>query len=140
VYLLASDRLVRDTNSLTTGAWVAAGASVSFLARGALTGALRSPSPHLGALGPTRTSVVMTLEALFAIVLAAVFLGEGMRPLQLAGGAAILAATVLMTRATPAGAAPPRPRRGERESSPGPDRTPEPPGHPVGPPSPRPGP
>jgi len=159
VYLLASDRLVRDTNSLTTGAWVAAGASVSFLARGALTGALRSPSPHLGALvldgvataaafvllfaalrrlGPTRTSVVMTLEALFAIVLAAVFLGEGMRPLQLAGGAAILAATVLMTRATPAGAAPPRPRRGERESSPGPDRTPEPPGHPVGPPSPRP--
>jgi drug/metabolite transporter (DMT)-like permease len=159
VYLLASDRLVRSTDSLTTGAWVAAGASASFLMRGALTGTLRAPGPHLGALvldgvatasafvllfaalrqlGPTRTSVVMTLEALFAIVLAAVFLGEGMRPLQLAGGAAILAATVLMARATPAAAAR-RPRhRGEPGSSPDPDHTPGPPGHHAGPPSPRP--
>ena len=42
----------------------------------------------------------MTLEALFAAVLAAIFLGEGMRPLQLVSGAGILAATILIGLAT----------------------------------------
>ncbi|MBV9255827.1 MAG: DMT family transporter, partial [Actinobacteria bacterium] len=47
-------------------------------------------------IGPSRTSVIMTLEALCAVVLAAIFLGEELRPLQLVGGAGILAATVLI--------------------------------------------
>jgi drug/metabolite transporter (DMT)-like permease len=46
-------------------------------------------------IGPRRTAIVMTLEAFFAILLAAVFLHEGIGPVQLLGGAAILAATVL---------------------------------------------
>jgi drug/metabolite transporter (DMT)-like permease len=54
-------------------------------------------------IGPRRTAIVMTLEAVFAIVLAALFLGEGIGPLQLAGGTAILAATILtgLERDTP---------------------------------------
>jgi drug/metabolite transporter (DMT)-like permease len=117
VYLLASDRLVRRTDSLTTGAWVAAGAGLSFLVRGAVEGQLRNPAGHVPALalnglatasafaflfaalrrlGATRASVVMTGEALFAVVLAAVFLGEGLRPLQAVGGLGILVATALV--------------------------------------------
>jgi drug/metabolite transporter (DMT)-like permease len=47
-------------------------------------------------LGPSPTAVVMTLEAVSAIVLAAVFLDETLTALQLIGGVAILAATLLV--------------------------------------------
>lgn len=116
VYLLATNRLISKTESLTVAAWVSAGASLSMLARGVLTGTLQSPTGHLPELlanglasgaafalmfaalrqiGPRRTSIVMTLEALFAIVLAAAFLDETIGPLQMVGGAAILAGTLL---------------------------------------------
>lgn len=125
VYLLASEAWVRRTDALTTGAWVAIGATVSLAGRGLATGSL-SPEPGhwaqlvanglatsfafglmfaaLRRIGAGPTAVVMTLEAFFAIVLAAVFLDEGLRPLQGVGGIAILAATVLIGRArrTPA--------------------------------------
>ena len=121
VYMLTSHAVMSRTDSLTQAAWVALGASASFIARGAVTGALVQPGSHwpsmilnglataaaftfmfagLRRIGPTRTSVVMTLEALFAVVLAAIFLGEGMRPLQLVGGAGILAATILIGLST----------------------------------------
>jgi drug/metabolite transporter (DMT)-like permease len=117
VYLLVSHNVMHRTDSLTQAAWVALGASASFLVRGAVTGALVQPGSHwpvmivnglataaaftfmfagLRRIGPVRTSVVMTLEALFAVVLAALVLGEGMRSLQLVGGAAIVAATILI--------------------------------------------
>lgn len=117
VYLLVSDRTVRRTDPLTTGAWMAVGAASGFAVRAVLTNAVHSPGPHLAALaanglatasafalmfaamkrlGPTRTSVVMTLEAFFAIALAGLFLGEGVRPLQAVGGVAILGATALV--------------------------------------------
>jgi drug/metabolite transporter (DMT)-like permease len=50
-------------------------------------------------LGPSRTSVVMTLEAFFGIVFAAVFLGETLGGLQIAGGAAILFGAALVASA-----------------------------------------
>jgi drug/metabolite transporter (DMT)-like permease len=123
-YLMASHRLIVRTDSLTAAAWVAAGVATSMLVRGAVTASLVSPGRHLiplllnglasaGAfalmfaglrrIGPRRTAIVMTLEAVFAIVLAALFLGEGIGPLQLAGGTAILAATILtgLERDTP---------------------------------------
>ncbi|MBA3653703.1 MAG: EamA family transporter, partial [Actinobacteria bacterium] len=80
-YLLASERLVERTDSLTTAAWVAAGASLSLLGRGLVTGTLQSPAGHLPQLlgnglasgtafalmfmalrriGPRRTAIVMT--------------------------------------------------------------------------------
>lgn len=117
VYLTVSHAIVSRTDSLTISAWVAVGASLSFLMRGALFGNLQSPSGHVPAmvgngvatsaaftlmfaglkrLGPAQTAVVMTLEALFAIVLAGVFLGETLRVIQILGGIALLGATVLV--------------------------------------------
>jgi drug/metabolite transporter (DMT)-like permease len=124
VYFVVSGRIIRRTDAMTTAAWVAGGAAASFFLRGLLLGELRSPVGHLPALfgnglatasafvlmfaalrqlGASRTSVVMTLEAVFGILLAAVFLGEGIRPLQAVGGLAVLGATALiaLARRTP---------------------------------------
>jgi drug/metabolite transporter (DMT)-like permease len=115
-YLISGHRFVHRTDSLTTSAWVAAGASLSLVTRGVVTGTLQSPGGHWPALianglasgtafalmfaalrriGPRRTGIVMTLEAFFTIALAAAFLGEGIGPLQVLGGAAILTAAVI---------------------------------------------
>lgn len=114
-YLIAGHRLVHQTDSLTTAAWVAAGTSVSLITRGLVTSSLQSPGRYWPALvangfasasafalmfaalrriGPRRTGIVMTLEAAFAVMLAALFLNETIGALQLLGGAAILAATL----------------------------------------------
>jgi drug/metabolite transporter (DMT)-like permease len=136
VFLLASSRLVVRSDALTTGAWMTLGAACSFLAHGLVTGTLHSPGGYLPTLlgngaattsafvllfaamrliGPTRTSVVMTLEAFFAIVLAAIFLGEGIQPVQALGGLAILAATAVIAaqrnRPVMVPASPGRPRK-----------------------------
>jgi drug/metabolite transporter (DMT)-like permease len=115
-YLIAGHRLVDKTDSLTTAAWVAAGTSMSLVLRGVVTSSLQSPGGYwpslignglasasafalmfaaLRRIGPRRTGIVMTLEAAFAVVLAAIFLDETIGGLQLVGGAAILAATTL---------------------------------------------
>jgi drug/metabolite transporter (DMT)-like permease len=117
IYLTVSHALVSRTHSLTISAWVALGASLSFVLRGLALGNLQSPSGHLPAmvanglatsaaftfmfaglkrLGPGQTSVVMTLEALFAIALAGIFLDETLRLIQLVGGVGLLAATVIV--------------------------------------------
>jgi len=123
VYLISGSRLVRDTDAWTRAAWVAGGAAVSSVGRGLLTGSFSVSADHwlgllaygaftatafglmftaLRRLGPSRTAVVMTLEAFFAVVLGAAFLGEGLAPTQLAGGAAILvAAGVVAIARTP---------------------------------------
>jgi drug/metabolite transporter (DMT)-like permease len=49
-------------------------------------------------IGPTRTAVLSTVEPLWTVVLAAVFLGELIAPWQLVGGALILGAVVLLAR------------------------------------------
>lgn len=117
VYLLVSHRVIERTDGLTTGAWVALGAGLAQLARAVTTGDLQPVGGHwpemllnglataaafglmfaaLRRIGPSPTAVVMTLEAVSAIVLAAIFLDERLSPLQLVGGAAILAATLLV--------------------------------------------
>lgn len=117
VYLLISHRVIERTDGLTTGAWVALGAGLAQLARAVTTGDLQPVDGHwpemllngvataaafglmfaaLRRIGPSPTAVVMTLEAVSAIVLAAIFLDETLRPLQLVGGAAILVATLLV--------------------------------------------
>jgi drug/metabolite transporter (DMT)-like permease len=116
IYLIAGDSLIDTTDSITTAAWVAAGTSLSLVTRGVVTGSLQSPGGYWPALignglasasafalmfaalrriGPRRTGIVMTLEAAFAVTLAAIFLGETIGPLQVLGGLAILAATTL---------------------------------------------
>ena len=123
LYLLASQRVVTRTDAMVNAAWVAFGASLSLTVQGAMTGGLRDPGSSwwlmlangvataaafslmfaaLGRLGASRTAVVMTLEALSAVVLGALLLGETIGPVQLVGGAAILAAVVLISSARPA--------------------------------------
>jgi drug/metabolite transporter (DMT)-like permease len=49
-------------------------------------------------LGPTRVSALQILVPALAVVLAAIFLGEQIRPVQVAGGVVILAGLVLVRR------------------------------------------
>lgn len=119
IYLLVSGRAVVRTDPMVNGAWVALGAAASLATQGAVSGGLRAPGDNtwlmlvngvatasafaflfaaLGKLGASRTAVVMTLEALSSVVLAAVLLGETIGGIQLAGGAAVLVAAVLISR------------------------------------------
>jgi drug/metabolite transporter (DMT)-like permease len=51
-------------------------------------------------IGGTRTGILMLLEPVVALVLAALLLGEPLRPIQLVGAAAILGAALLLQRST----------------------------------------
>jgi drug/metabolite transporter (DMT)-like permease len=53
-------------------------------------------------IGPVRAGILMLLEPLVGVALAAAFLAEGVGPLEAAGGLAILAAAVILQRAQPA--------------------------------------
>ncbi|HPC06452.1 MAG TPA: DMT family transporter, partial [Anaerolineaceae bacterium] len=50
-------------------------------------------------IGPTNAATVSTLEPVVAVGLAGLLLNESLSPLKLAGGALILAAVVILTRA-----------------------------------------
>lgn len=116
-YLFTGDRAVVRSDAVAKATWTALGSGVGHVVRGIVTSSLHSPSGHLPALvangvvtasaffcmfaglrllGPSRTSVVMTLEAFFGIVFAAVFLRESLGGLQIAGGAAILFGAALV--------------------------------------------
>jgi len=55
----------------------------------------------LRAIGGTRAGVLMLIEPLVGVTLAALVLGEALRPVQVAGGAAILAGALLLQRSRP---------------------------------------
>jgi drug/metabolite transporter (DMT)-like permease len=57
-------------------------------------------------LGPTRTAVLLTVEVLGTVALAAAFLDETLRGLQLVGGLAIAAGAVLAAGAQSGAGAP----------------------------------
>jgi drug/metabolite transporter (DMT)-like permease len=118
LYLLAGDRLLHRTDSMRIAAGTAVGASASLLTFAAVAGEINVPGDRwwqlliyggatasafafmfaaLRHLGSQRTSVLLTLEAVFAIVLAAVFLDEGLGGAQALGGAAVLAAAVIIS-------------------------------------------
>lgn len=126
VYLLVSARATPRTDSLTNGAWVAVGASLSIATFGLLGGGggLRAPGASwwlmalngvatasaftllfaaLRRMGASRTAIVMTMEAVSAVVLGALLLGERLGPRQALGGVAILAATLLVRKAGASG-------------------------------------
>jgi len=52
-------------------------------------------------IGPTRASTLSTIEPLVTVTLAAALLGERIAPIQIAGGALILGAVVLLARPHP---------------------------------------
>ena len=123
-YALLSDRVVPRTDSLTAAAWTAIGASVGVTLFGAARGQLTMPSGGafaalvangvatvvaftlffvvLDRIGPTRTGICMAFEAVTGIVLAAIFLGESVRPVVAIGGAAVLVGAVLAALVSPA--------------------------------------
>ena len=54
-------------------------------------------------IGGTTTGILMLFEPVVGVVLAAWLLAEGLAPIQVAGGVAILAAALILQRAAPAG-------------------------------------
>ncbi|MBV8981395.1 MAG: DMT family transporter [Acidimicrobiia bacterium] len=118
VYLLAGDRLLRRTDSMRIAAGTAVGASCSLLTFALVRGEFHVPADRwwqlliygaatasafvfmfaaLRQLGSQRTSVLLTLEAVFAIVLASLILDEGLSTTQAVGGAAVLVAAVIIS-------------------------------------------
>ena len=149
-YLLAAETLIRRTPALHLAMLVCAGSALAFGAGGLLGGrlalgfaprgwlailalALVSTVLALGAglagvarVGPTVNGILMTAEIPLTTALAALVLGERLRPAQLAGGALVLAAVLLLQRrprpgptalgGTETGVAPPAPD-GRRRTS-----------------------
>jgi drug/metabolite transporter (DMT)-like permease len=119
-YLIAADRVAKRSAPLTTGLWVAAGASLANLtfalasrtwtmpsgaaaplrvfAMGAFTaGAFVCMIASLQRIGAVRNGIIGVLEPLTVAVLAALFLEEPITVSVVAGGALILGAGVLAT-------------------------------------------
>jgi drug/metabolite transporter (DMT)-like permease len=123
LYLIIGKELSRRSDPMTAACWVAAGAAGSSALRGAVAGSLQFPSGHLlqiaaygvataaafsltfaalARIGASQTAVVMTLEAVSTVVLAAFVLGEPVSVGQACGGLAVVgaAAVIAWARAT----------------------------------------
>jgi drug/metabolite transporter (DMT)-like permease len=116
-YLLATDRLLVTTDNMVRAAWVSGGAGLSLFVRGLVTGGFDSPSGFwprligigmanaaafgflfvaLTRIGATRTAVVLNVEPVGAVILGSTFLGERLGPVQLAGGALVIVAAIVV--------------------------------------------
>jgi drug/metabolite transporter (DMT)-like permease len=116
-YVTVGSRLSEKSDAMVTGAWVALGASASFTVRALVGAGYASTAGHwplligngaanavafgmmfgaLGLLGAARASVVLTLEAVFTVLLATTILHESISPIQLVGAAGVLAATIVI--------------------------------------------
>jgi drug/metabolite transporter (DMT)-like permease len=122
VYVLGCDTVVRGVPPATLATLVATGAAVAYVVAGlaglgggldlgfsarawwavvgiALVGTVLAVTAFLAALdliGPSRASILSTLEPVVTVLLAYLFLGERLGPAQLAGGAMVLAACVIL--------------------------------------------
>jgi drug/metabolite transporter (DMT)-like permease len=135
VYILLSDRLLRDADPMALTALLTAGASTSFLAAGAVFGTLGTVGGPAGLaclggaalvgsvfavssflkgvrlVGPSTASLLVTVEVPVTIALAALVLKQHLAPAQLAGAALVVGAIVTMQLKW-------RPQRGEASASP----------------------
>ena len=119
-YLVAADRVAKRSAPVTTGMWVAAGASLANLTFALVSGTWTLPSGAMAPLrvfamgaftagaficmiaslqriGAVRNGIIGVLEPLTVAVLAAVFLGEPITASVLIGGVLILGAGALAT-------------------------------------------
>jgi drug/metabolite transporter (DMT)-like permease len=119
-YILVGGVLLRGVPALYATAVIATVGAVCFLLYGAATGQLQALDAEgwgivvgvaivatliaaslflagLARVGPTRASIVSTLEPATTAVLAAAVLGEGLSALRLLGGVVVLAAAVLVS-------------------------------------------
>jgi drug/metabolite transporter (DMT)-like permease len=120
-YVTVGARLSEKSDPMATGAWVALGASASFTVRAVVGAGYASTAGHwpillgnglanalafgmmfaaLGMLGPARASVVLTLEAVFTVILSFVILHESLSPIQMIGAFGVLAAAVTVARSS----------------------------------------
>ncbi|MGI8610564.1 MAG: DMT family transporter [Candidatus Dormibacteria bacterium] len=122
-YILFGKRVMRDVDPVTAITVISLSAGTAYMAFTLGTGSLTLPSQATGwfaiiglalvatvlgagaflaglrATDPGRASLISTLEPLSTALLAALIFGETLGPLQLAGGALVLAAVVLVSRA-----------------------------------------
>lgn len=120
VYVLLSDRLLRDADPIALTAILTAGAAVTFLAIGGGGGTLAQVGGAAGLVclgaaafvgsavavtaflagvrlvGPGKASLLVTVEVPVTIVLAAVVLGQRLTAAQLAGAAFVVAAILVL--------------------------------------------
>lgn len=118
VSILAADRLLRDADPIATSTALTAGTAAAFLSLAGVGGtlfefggptgiavaiaaalvgsvfALTAFVSSIRLLGPATASLLVTVEVPIGLALAAVVLGEGLAPAQLAGAAAVVAAIV----------------------------------------------
>lgn len=120
-YVTVGARLNEKSDAMVTGAWVAIGASCSFTVRAVFGAGYGATDGHwpmligngfanalafsmmfaaLGMLGPARASVVLTLEAVFTILLSVTLLNESLTLLQLSGAVLVLGAAVTVARSS----------------------------------------
>jgi drug/metabolite transporter (DMT)-like permease len=125
-YLVINARLLPRTPATVSAAWVSLGTATSTLVISSLGGAPRVEAGHwpwlvvagvttgvatacmyaaLASAPASRVAVVLALQTLVALFLGAWLLGEAVSAAQIAGGAAILAAAAVSTRARERGAA-----------------------------------
>jgi drug/metabolite transporter (DMT)-like permease len=145
VYILTADRVVSEIDPFLVSALIATGAAVTLTAAGLVSGSLdlgfdaagwgwivtlALPSTvvpivaflaGLPKIGPATTSIVSTVEPMVSVAVAMLWFGEHLGAVQVAGGALVLTAVVLLAvkvrahdvAAVPAPPAPARPFAGE---------------------------
>ena len=122
VYIVAGSRVMQNVQALPASAVIMASTGLVYGGLAAVRGTVLPSTPGgwlaiLGIavlctvvaittfmagivrIGPTNAATVSTLEPVVAVVLAGLLLNESLSPLKLAGGALILAAVVILTRA-----------------------------------------
>ena len=118
-YVLVSDRLLGTTEPLVLATMLCAGAAVAFALGGGATGSLESPRPStllvvaaialvatvlpiaafLGGvhrIGPSRATILGTVEPPVTIALSALVFGERLGPVQLLGAALVVSGVVIL--------------------------------------------
>ena len=119
-YILVSDRIVGETDPFALALLVLTGATASFTVAGTVTGSLdlalsgeawlwlilialvstvvavSAFFAGLRRVGPSEAAILSTFEPPVTVALAYVALGERLEPAQLAGGALVLAAVVML--------------------------------------------
>jgi drug/metabolite transporter (DMT)-like permease len=123
-WVLASDRLLQGFPPLTVSALIATGAATSLWLVGLASGAIDfdfGPSAWaaivgtilittvvanwtilagMARVGPTVASILLTAEVPMGVTWATLLLGEGLKPLQIVGGALVVLAVVLLQLTT----------------------------------------
>jgi drug/metabolite transporter (DMT)-like permease len=118
-YVLVSDRLLGTTEPLVLATMLCAGAAIAFALGGAATGSLESAGPStlliIGAIalvatvlpiaaflggvhriGPSKATILGTIEPPVTIALSALVFGERLGALQLLGAALVVSAVVIL--------------------------------------------